>query len=233
MSSIAQRQTAAHFWTWFKALCMTCLLIAGATGVQAMPLLNVSGVGDKGYVIAPDQAAAVSFSFTQAFSGVSITADLTKLDPTSVGAVYLMNDIGPGTTLANQIAAKNFSDISFIGSATALFSGLNLGIGDYALIVVNGQSNAIGKNVIWNGSSAAIATPASGVVDGIDFFSADTSGFLFDSAFATVLPSDRSAFFSVTAADPVVINVPEPGSLVLLVIGLAGIVRVRVGRRGA
>ncbi len=225
MNLSTQHQTGSFLSTWFKALCLACSLLVGSGGTQAAPLLNVSGTGNLGHFIAPDQAAAVSFTFSQTFNGVSITADLTKISAATDGGVFLVSNLGPSANLGNIVATQDFSAINFIGSGTVLFSGLNLGAGDYAIVVANSQSTQ--GNVIWNGSSSASVTQASGVVDGIDFFASDTSGFIFNSFFTPILASDRQAFFTLTAADPVVTNVPEPGSLLLLVFGLAGLVIVR------
>ncbi len=229
MTHSTERQARAPFPTWLKSLGLGWSMLLAVAAAQAMPLLNVSGFGDKGYIIAPDQAAAVSFHFDQAFSGVSITADLTKINPSTDGGVFLVSNLGPSATLGDVIATQNFSAISFIGSGTVLFSGLNLGLGDYAIVVANSQSTA--GNVLWNGSSAASVSHAVGVVDGIDFFSSNTSGFLFNSAFTPVLGSDRQAFFTVTAADTVVTQVPEPASLLLLVVGLVGLASTRVRKQ--
>ncbi len=229
MNLFTSRQTVSFFGAWLKALYLASSLLLGAASAQAMPLLNVGGVSNAGYIILPDQAAAVSFSFTQAFSGVSITADLTKINPATDGGVFLVSNLGPSANLGHIVATQNFSAISFIGSGTVLFSGLNLGIGDYFMVVANSQSTL--GNVIWNGSNAASVTQASGVLDGIDFFASNTSGFLFNSAFTPILASDRSAFFAVTAVDPVVTHVPEPGSLLLMVFGLAGLAGARARKR--
>lgn len=229
MTQSTRRQIGSTISTWFKALCLAPLLLLGAAASEAMPLLGVTGVSNSGYIIHPDQAAAVSFSFTQSFSGVSITADLTKLSAATDGGVFLVKKLGPSATLGDILATADFSAISFIGNGTLLFSGLNLGAGDYAILVANSQSTT--GNVIWNGSNAASASAAAGVGDGIDFFSSDTSGFLVNSTFATVLPSVASAFFNVIAADPVVTNVPEPGSVFLLIFGLAGLVAVRARKQ--
>jgi len=228
MTNFSQRHPGLVISAWFKALYLASLLLLGAMGAEAAPVLDVTGVSDHGYLIHPDQAAAVSFTFTQAFSGVSITADLTKINPATDGGVFLVSNLGPSATIGDIVATANFSAISFIGNGTTLFSGLNLGIGNYAIVVANSQSTT--GDVIWNGSSLASVSQAAGVLDGIDFFASDTSGFLVNSAFTTVLASDRSAFFTVTAADPVS-NVPEPSSLLLLVLGVAGLVGVRARQR--
>lgn len=217
---------------WYQTLLLCLSFAFCASGVNAAPLLSVGGNSNQGYIIHPDQAAAVSFTLTQGFNGVAITANLTKISQATDGGVYLVRNLGPSATLADVVATANFSAINFVGSGTLLFSGLTLGVGDYAVVVADSQSTA--GNVIWDGSNSATVTQAAGVIDGIDFFSANTSGFLFNSVFLPVLPSVSSAFFAVTVADPIVINdVPEPESLLLVVFGLASLVVVRArNRRG-
>src|SRR5712692_2522479 len=55
--------------------------------------------------IFPDQSIAVSFTIGTSYSGVTISADLIG---SFSGTAYLTDQIGPGTTAANQIASASF-----------------------------------------------------------------------------------------------------------------------------
>ena len=226
LNAMAQRGS-----NWCSAVFLGLSLALGSAAVQASPtpLLTVSGSNlDTGHLIRPDQAAAVSFIFDNAFSNVTITADLTKLSTASEGAIFLVSNLGPTAGLGAIVASADFNSIHFTGAGTILFTGLNLAGGSYAVVVANGQGNDIGDNVIWQGSSTADVAQSLGVHDGIDFFAADTSGFLINSAFATVLASRTQAFFTVTANE--VTSVPEPGSLLLVFLAMGSLVWVRVQR---
>ena len=214
-----------------SAILMALTMALGSAAVQASPtpLLTVSGSNlDTGHLIRRDQAAAVSFIFDNAFSNVTITADLTKLSTASEGGIYLVRNLGPSAGLGDLVAAVDFNSINFTGAGTILFTGLNLAGGSYAVVVANGPANDIGDNVIWQGSSTADVAQSVGVHDGIDFFSADTSGFLFNSFFTPVLASRTQAFFTVTANE--VTSVPEPGSLLLVFLAMGSLLWVRVQR---
>ncbi len=218
---------------WCSAIFLGLALALGNAAVQASPtpLLTVSDtdtLSASGHLIRPDQAAAVSFIFDNAFSNVTITADLTRLASAVEGGVYLVRLLGPDADTDDLVAAVDFKSINFTGAGTVLFTGLNLIVGSYAVVVANGQANPVGAVVVWNGSSTADVAQSAGVVDGIDFFSADTSGFLFDSFFSPVSAERTQAFFSVTANE--VTSVPEPGSLLLVFLAMGSLVWVRVQR---
>jgi len=189
---------------------------------QTSPLLTVTGAGDLGYIINSNQAAAVSFTLTQAFTGISATADLTGVN--ARGGAFLMSNLGPSATVGDILASVDLASITFAGADTLLFTGLNLGPGDYAILVASDQSFQ-SSTVIWNGSSAPSVTAGPGIIDGIDFFSASTAGGPWSSQFTPVF--DRSAHFMLSVATPV----PEPATWLLMVMGSAALVVVQVRRR--
>lgn len=232
LKTLAQRSLSKCSTTFFGlavALGLSLGLSSAAVQASPTPLLTVSdSFSDTGYLIRPDQAAAVTFTFDNAFSNVTITADLTKLSRASEGAVYLVRNLGPGAGLGDLVAAVDFNSILFTGAGTVLFTGLDLAGGSYAVVVANGQGNGIGDNVIWSGSSSADVAQSAGVHDGIDFFSLNTSGLLFNSFFSPVLESVTQGFFNVTANE--VTSVPEPGSLLLVALAIGGVLWVRAKR---
>ena len=99
-----------------SAILMALTMALGSAAVQASPtpLLTVSdGFSDSGHLIRPDQAAAVSFIFDNAFSNVTITADLTKLSKASEGAIFLVSNLGPTAGLGDIVASADFNSINF------------------------------------------------------------------------------------------------------------------------
>lgn len=194
---------------WHAGLLALALSGLGAPS-QAQPLLSVTGASTLGHTISSNQAAAVSFTLTRAFEDVTATADITGLSPR--GGVFLMRDVGPGTGFTDIVAAVDISAITFAGSETVLFSGLNLGAGDYAIVIASDQSSP-NSTLIWNGSRSAQVTASAGVIDGIDLFAADTVEFPPASAFSTVF--DRSAHFALFIP-----AVPEPATWLLMGMGV-------------
>lgn len=204
---------------------LLALALAGLTApVLAQPLLTVTGASTLGHTISSNQAAAVSFTLTRAFEGVTATADITGLSPR--GGVFLMKDLGPGTGFADIVAAVDIGAITFAGSETVLFSGLNLGAGDYAIVIASDQSSP-NSTLIWNGSRSAQVTASAGVIDGIDLFASDTAEFPPASAFSAVF--DRSAHFALFIP-----AVPEPATWLLMAVGVGLLwARQRAHRRAA
>lgn len=196
---------------WHAGLLAMALAFVSAPSQAQQPLLSVTGASTLGHTIHANQAAAVSFTLTRAFEDVTATADITGLSPR--GGVFLMKDVGPGTGFADIVAAVDIGSITFAGSDTVLFSGLNLGAGTYAIVIASDQSSP-NSTLIWNGSRSALVTASPGVIDGIDLFAADTVEFPPASTFSTVL--DRSAHFALFIP-----SVPEPATWLLLATGTA------------
>ena len=160
--------------------------------LHADPLLDVSGVGDLGYTINSDQAAAVTFTLTDFFTDLSVTADLFGIN--AQGGAFLMTDIGPTAGVGDIVDAIDLAGVTFAGSGTLLFAGLALGPGDYALIVASDQAFPT-STVLWNESTTPTTTTFPGIIDGIDFFASSTAAFPSASLFSVVF--DRSAHFAV------------------------------------
>lgn len=216
-------QVLSRTTRWWRALPVALGLVLCAAGLRAAPLLTVTGAGDLGHTINSNQAAAVSFTLTQAFTGISATADLTGVN--ARGGAFLMSNLGPLATVADIVASVDLASIVFAGADTLLFSGLDLGPGDYAILVASDQSFQ-SSTVIWNGSRVPNVTAGLGIIDGIDFFSASTAAGPWSSSFTTVF--DRSGHFMLSVATQ---GVPEPSTWLLVVLASAGLVVVQVRRR--
>ena len=206
---------------------LTAVLMLSASELLASPLLTVTGEGDKGYSIYSNQAAAVSFTLTETFNEVSITADLTDFN--AQGGIFLMSNIGPDAGIGDMVAGVEFDSIVFSGKSTVLFTGLTLSPGAYAVVVASDQS-APDSMVIWNGSTVADVTAAGGIIDGIDFFCSNTDAFPPSSSFETIF--DRAAHFSVSGITSSVTPVPEPNSCLLLALGFVVFAFHRNRRKG-
>jgi len=86
----------------------------------------------------------VSFTTTSAFSNVSIEAKLSagNYDGDGAGTFYLMTSIGPGTTLADEVARIVLKNVPYATSGmdfSVMFSGLTLDADTYYLVESSNQ----------------------------------------------------------------------------------------------
>src|SRR6185369_9390402 len=94
------------------------LLVAGSAA--AAPITIVSTTADVSTTGGGGGGLVESWTQTGTYSGVTITAALTNIQANTTA--YLMNQIGPGTNVANQLFANSVT-------GTTLFTGLTLGPG--------------------------------------------------------------------------------------------------------
>jgi hypothetical protein len=183
----------------------TAVTVISVTG----PVTGVTGLG-------PNQTLATSWIQSDAFANVSINATLGGLQGTGTanGIAYLMNSIGPSTTVANQIASAPFTSTD-VFTDTNLFSGLSLPAGTYYL-VLHSENNAF-----WDNTSSPTTTAAPGVsANGV--YIANNNNIYPPSD--TFVSDTRNFLFSVTGS-----AVPEPATSALLALGaflgVAGVIR--------
>jgi hypothetical protein len=128
-----------------RLLLLVTLLTTGAVSLSAGTIVSVTGpeVTTSGSLgIFSDQSVAVSFTVGHSYSDVTIAVDLGS---SFSGNAYLTNQIGSGTTAANEIASSPFNS-SFNGSTWASFQpvlqGINLpGAGTYYLVLATTDFN--------------------------------------------------------------------------------------------
>lgn len=205
---------AKRVWIRGFATCALGLaLLASILPARALPLLSVTGIGNTGQILTANQAAAVSFSLDQAYSNLSISADI--LCVSCVGSVTLMmNRIGPTATLLDFIGG-DFLDPG--SSVSPLLSGLSLEAGDYFLILAITETGAS-----WIGSTAPIISTATGVTHGFDYVATSFNQPVpFQSTFQ-LIGGTSALRFSVNG-DAAVSAVPEPTAASLFALGLFGL----------
>jgi hypothetical protein len=101
---------------------------------HADTIVSVSGPLVGGfYPLSNSLVAASSWTSARTYSDVDIAALLTG---GGQGVAYLMTQIGPGTTIASEIARNSFSFPSSI-APVSLFSGLTLPAGTYYLVLAS------------------------------------------------------------------------------------------------
>jgi hypothetical protein len=170
------------------------------------------------------QRAVLGFSWTQtsAFDFVSIQAVVGEIAETGMGTVYLMRSVGPGTTVADEIASATIDFPSAPGGNppgdTVLFNGLSIGPGTYYLVMLTPFSNSASGAYWFAGSGLTEGT-------GSTFNGSLTSiaGIIDPYAPATNLAQlgvTTNLLFSVTGRESTTAT-PEPSSAVLLFAGAA------------
>lgn len=191
------------------------ILVDTIDGTQGYTFAGTNGNGIQ-------QAVEASWNELGSFSNVSIAAEL---DPGPLGLIsataYLMTQVGPGTTIANQLAVTapvSVTGTEFHPTLVNLFSGLNLGPGSYYVVLsapaTGFQSGGweIGNlgNVPTTGSGITLIDPDSttGAVEGVAAFPP-----------ATAFISSGQILQYRVSGDPVVVSEP-PILPVLIVLGL-------------
>jgi hypothetical protein len=135
---------------------------------------------------------------------------------------YLTSVIGPSETASDQIATSTVS----VGAGPELdtfFSGFSLAAGTYYLVLANGDNV---NDYYWlspNGAGGTTITTDSGVTFEGDYFAASVGSVNGANPPASVFGAsfgDNGLNFQVTGDSGSV--VPEPSSISLLLIGMAG-----------
>lgn len=213
-------------------LSICALLLAAAANATILYSVQTTGGSNDatlGGQPNPDQIIAVGWTDSSAETNVEILATVGQYTGTSITA-YLTDQIGTGTTTANQIATVTFTPSTDM-EQDVLFSGLSLAAGSYDLVLIG---NGTGEELWWANSDSGTLTEAStvtgayqGVVNVIPGNSHGTA--------AAYAPA--STFFDTSSEVPdfgfelTVETTPEPGSFVLLGTALiaVGLQRKRAG----
>jgi hypothetical protein len=167
------------------------LLVSGAE-VNAGAILQVSGPVDGSVAGGnPDQFGnypfmVVSWNQANAYNSVSISFSGNGTVSTATGTAYLTTLMGPGTTMADEIASAAFSAPAGPSSPISLFSGLNLFAGSYYLMVFADP----GSQIAWDATNSPSTTLGTGVT--LNFPTADGEYFSGDGAYAPYPPASGS-----------------------------------------
>jgi hypothetical protein len=202
-----------------RRACLALVLFAFACGSGAclnaqVTIVQRAGPQTSDYVIV-DHGQTLGVTWTQngVFAGVAIFATIS-LGP-DAGFAYLTNQIGPGTTAANEIASAPFT---FPATAieTLLLTGLTLGPGTYYLTLTATNGGSAG----WWGTNAQTVTTAPGATLSSDYDTFTPATYPPATNFNTT--ATTNLLFKVTGTP-----VPEPSTLAAL---LTGIGLIAVGR---
>lgn len=169
--------------------------------------------GDGGFDLFSNRVDMAAWSQTNLYSDVNVSAELDGDGGAISGTAYLVTQVGPGTTTANQIASANFtvSTLPFEPDLTTLFSGLTLGPGSYYLVIAASG----GGWEISNPSPTVITAPGVTLIDG-NYITSPTNmdqPYPPDDTFTAAPESNNLEFIVAT---------PEPTDSSLLGLGLIG-----------
>jgi len=193
----------------------------------ASTIISTDGQGDVGYgLLAGAYALESGWSQTGTYTAVTITAEIVPGSTGSgtSGTADLMTQIGPGTTVADQIATAPFSVTGTFGSPSleTLFTGLTLGPGNYYLVLYSGTD--IAGWGITGGTTPVTAPGVSLISHGTTYPDSPAVYPPASSNFPSTTGFTNELEFTVTGL-PSTSAVPEPGAgaLALLCTGLLGL----------
>jgi hypothetical protein len=189
--------------------------------LHAANIINTSGSNSFGFN--GQLAFVTAWNQTTGYSGVNIAmplADLSAGGPIAgvEGTVYLMNQIGPGTTTANEVAAPvPISGLTGVFTPVTLFTGLSLPPGNYYVVLV--PTNVSPMSMSPEGTDiSVVVTTGTGVT---------TLGAGGPPTLAAYAPASTSflnlpgnLYLNVTG-DVAPSMTPAPSSLLLMLAGLA------------
>src|ERR1700689_1855570 len=151
----------------FNRFARDALLLTVTFALRAGPAPNIiftTGTSPFGFTGQP--AFVMGWNQSLGYTNVTITAPLednTAAGPIggTEGTVYLMNQVGPGTTTANQVAPPVLvSGLTNAFTTVTLFSGLSLPPGNYYLVLV--PTNASPMSMSPEGASGGNVTVTTG-----------------------------------------------------------------------
>jgi hypothetical protein len=203
-----------HRTIWLSFLLFAVLfLLSVPLGAATIISTDLGTVGCC-YAILDAFNAEAGWSVTGTYDNVTITAEIDPGKGSGLsGTAYLMTQIGPGTTVADQIATAAFTAFgsAFTAQLNTLFTGLTLGPGDYFLVL--SSPDGLG----WEGAAAG-STPVTAPDVSVLSLNYTTSPAVYAPAGNFSNPSGNNPEFTVTGSP-----VPEPGNLALFCTALLGL----------
>lgn len=208
------------------------LLVVTISFLPSVPLdaetIISTDVGTTGccYSILNIYNAEAGWSLGNTFDNVTITAEIDPGTGSGLsGTAYLMTQIGPGTTVADQLGTATFtaSGAAFTAQLNTLFTGLTLGPGNYYLVL--SSPDGLGWEAADPGASVVTA-PGVSLLSLDSTFPNPPAGYAPAGDFSS--PLGNNPEFTVTGS--LVSPVPEPGGVALLctiLLGLYGTVKRR------
>jgi hypothetical protein len=207
----------------FRFATIAALLTANVA-LHAANIFSVTGASLFGLESPPQ---ALGWNQTATYTNVSITMplrDSTAGGPiaTLEGTVYLMRQVGPGTTAANEVVAPvQVFGLTASFAPRTLFSGLTLAPGNYYLVFV--PTTATPPSMTPAGTGSPTVTPGSGVTDLGSGGSGSSAVFPPATDLNPDIMTPENFLVTVTGDLTAPSAKPAPSSLILLLTGLAGV----------
>jgi hypothetical protein len=202
---------------------LTPLVVLAAQASFAGPLITPNGAPITNISVLSEFFQTVSWTFSESFTNVEVAVSLTNGDNEigHQGTAYLMTQIGPGTTVAHELATTLFTFAPVGGfdqlSYVSLFSGLSLGPGSYYVVMTSSEScGACGISAFTDSF-----TTAPGAAVGSQRFVGPAGMDPYAPA-SNWAGGGQDLFFTLSGDE-----VPEPGTILLLGAGLLGLVIAR------
>jgi PEP-CTERM motif len=204
-----------------------CALACLATSASAQTTIYSTLGPNTGYsVFNPQQVFEAGWSQSSTFSDMSIAAKLDGGGGTVTGTAYLTTRIGPGTTVADEVARYDYTVTSpqFQPELKTLFSGLTLGPDSYYL-VISGSGTLAGWET--TGSIFPVTAPGVEVVHRRQTSFSPVAPYPPATNFGRETASDfRDTYFQY-----IVTSIPEPGTMTLCLLGAGAALICRVRKR--
>ncbi|MGO9232117.1 MAG: PEP-CTERM sorting domain-containing protein [Bryobacteraceae bacterium] len=199
------------------------LLFTASIALHAANIINTTGSNSFGFN--GQLAFVTAWDQTVPYSGVTITMPLEDNSAGGPiggveGTVYLMNQIGPGTTAANQVVAPvNVSGLTAAFTNVTLFSGLTLFPGHYYIVLVPTNASPMSMSPDGTNVGAVVTTGTSVTTLGVGVPAALAA---YPPASTVTLNPPGNLYLNVTGTQ-LPLATPVPSSLLLTLAGLVAV----------
>lgn len=190
------------------------VFLAVALAAQSATIVSVSGPVNFSGSVGSNQAQTAGFTTSQTYTNLTISAFLSGPAAQTYNA-YLTTAIGPGTTVASQVAtlSQNFPGFS-PASVTPIFTGLTLAPNTYYLTIFNPATT----NGAWSSTNAPVVVTAPGAANTFSgYFITNDQPLLYPPAagFANLNSQAQTLLYTVAT-----LEIPEPSTLCLVISAL-------------
>lgn len=201
-------------------------ILTTAASVQADPIVTPVGTANNNSFITSGQYNLVRFTLGASYTNVAIAASLISNLPGQTGTAFLMNQVGPGTTVANQLAVSPFNFVFNTNLQTvsyvSLFSGLSLVPGTYYVVMASNSPSTFSQGITIGTGVTYLTAP--GTTVGVPQFTQPPNlNAIYPPASTWGNSGLGNRFFTVTGDPTGTEPIPEPATLLLLGAGLGGI----------
>jgi hypothetical protein len=202
-------------------------------------IISVTAPPALSTLILGSSVVSTSWSESQAYSDVAISVlvDSAIVGQTPSADAFLTTNIGPGTTATDEISHTRFTvpvqlpvcSAESCGAVVTLFSGLNLGPGDYFLTIA---PDAMSSGFVgWFPALNPTVVEGAGVSAGTSFLAAGAAFYPPASAFGDYAFGGYQYAMNFTVTEAATSPIPEPATAPMIGLGaLVLLVNKRIAR---